>query len=317
MSLKGRDVLSLAELSSEEITRILDSAALLKSERKQGRFKQPLAHKTLALIFQKPSTRTRVSFEVAMNDLGGDTVTLSGGEIQIIRGETVEDTARTLSRYVDAIMARTNRHSDIVELAEYASIPVINGLSDLYHPTQILADLQTIREKKGRLEGLKLAWIGDGNNVCNTLLIGCSKTGIGITVATPPQYRPNQAAYDAAKRASKKIGGPVEVVEDPREAIRDVDVVVTDTFVSMGDDASREERLSVFLPRYQVNSKLMSLAKPDAIFMHCLPAHRGEEVTADVIDGAHSVVWDEAENRLHSQKALLSLLLAEDNVLRL
>lgn len=317
MSLKGRDILSLTELSSEEITRILDVATFLKSERKQGRFRQPLVHKTLALIFQKPSTRTRVSFEVAMTDLGGGTVTLSGGEIQIIRGETVEDTARTLSRYVDAIMARTNRHSDIVELAEHATVPVINGLSDLYHPSQVLADLQTIREKKGRLEGLRLAWVGDGNNMCNTLLVGCSKTGISMTAATPDEYRPNKAAYDIAKRVSKKTGGEVKLVEDPEEAVRDADIVVTDTFVSMGDDASREERLKVFLPIYQVNSKLMSLAKPDAIFMHCLPAHRGEEVTADVIDGAHSVVWDEAENRLHSQKAMLSLLLAEDTALRI
>lgn len=317
MSLKGRDILSLTELSSEEITRILDVAAFLKSERKQGRFRQPLVHKTLALIFQKPSTRTRVSFEVAMNDLGGGTVTLSGGEIQIIRGETVEDTARTLSRYVDAIMARTNRHSDIVELAEHATVPVINGLSDLYHPSQVLADLQTIHEKKGRLEGLKLAWVGDGNNMCNTLLVGCSKTGISMTAATPDEYRPNKAAYDIAKRESKKRGGEVKLVEDPEEAVRDADIVVTDTFVSMGDDASREERLKVFLPRYQVNSKLMSLAKPDVIFMHCLPAHRGEEVTADVIDGVRSVVWDEAENRLHSQKAMLSLILAEDTALRI
>ncbi|MCL4436764.1 MAG: ornithine carbamoyltransferase [Thaumarchaeota archaeon] len=317
MSLKGRDILSLAELSSEEITRILDVAAFLKSERKQGRFRQPLVHKTLALIFQKPSTRTRVSFEVAMNDLGGGTVTLSSGEIQITRGETVEDTARTLSRYVDVIMARTNKHSDIVELAEHATVPVINGLSDLYHPSQVLADLQTIRERKGRLEGLNLAWVGDGNNMCNTLLIGCSKTGISITAATPAKYRPYKTAYDTAKRESRKTGGEVKLVEDPKEAVQDADIVVTDTFVSMGDDAAREERLKVFLPRYQVNSKLMSLAKPDAIFMHCLPAHRGEEVTADVIDGEHSVVWDEAENRLHSQKAMLSLLLAEDTALQI
>jgi ornithine carbamoyltransferase len=252
-----------------------------------------------------------------MNDLGGKTVTLSGGEIQIIRGETVEDTARTLSRYVDAIMARTNRHSDIVELAEHATVPVINGLSDLYHPSQILADLQTIREKKGHLEGLKLAWIGDGNNVCNTFLIGCSKTGVNITVATPPKYKPSQIVCGAAKRESKGTGRLVEVIEDPIEAVQDADVVVTDTFVSMGDDEAREERLKAFLPKYQVDSKLMSLAKPDAIFMHCLPAHRGEEVTSEVIDGAQSVVWDEAENRLHSQKALLQLLLAEENLLQI
>jgi ornithine carbamoyltransferase len=312
MSLKGRDILSLAEISGEEILQILDLADWLKAERKKGRFEQPLAHRTLALIFQMPSTRTRVSFEIAMKDLGGETVTLGSDEIQIARGESIEDTAFTLSRYVDAIMARTNRHSDIAVLAKHATVPVINGLSDLYHPTQILADLQTIRERKGRLAGLKLAWIGDGNNVCNTLLIGCAKTGIRMIAATPKKYRPDHAAYKIAEVEAEKRGGYIGVTEDPEEAVREADVIVTDTFVSMGDDLARNERLKVFLPRYRVNRRMMDLAKSDVIFMHCLPAHRGEEVTADVIDGGNSVVWDEAENRLHSQKALLQLVLSGD-----
>jgi ornithine carbamoyltransferase len=305
------NILSLAELSSDQIVNILDLSDKFKIERKNRIFKDHLKHKTLGLLFQKPSTRTRVSFEVAMKELGGSTVSLVSNDSQIVRGETIKDTAKTLSRYVDIIMARVQNHKDIVELAEHSDVPVINGLSDLYHPTQVLADLQTIREKKGRLGGLKLTWVGDGNNVCNTLLIGCGKTGINMIVSSPPEYQPRDIDYQFAKKEAEKKGSTIEIVGDPEEAVKDADIIVTDTFISMGSDFEREERLRAFLPKYQVNTKLLNLAKSNVLFLHCLPAHRGEEVTDDVIDGPASVVWDEAENRLHSQKALLCLTLLD------
>ena len=311
--MKGRNLLTLAEFSREEIIKILDLADIFKEQRKKNSFKKILSNKTLAMIFQKPSTRTRVSFDVAMNDLGGNSIALNSNEIQLSRGETIEDTAKSFSRYVDVIMVRVNNHSEVDDLAKYASIPVINGLSDIYHPTQVLADLRTIREKKGKFEGLKLAWIGDGNNVCNTLLIGCSRMGINMQVASPSNYKPNRDAYELAKKASEKTRSKIEVIDDAKEAIKDADIVVTDTFISMGSDSQRTERLKTFLPEYQVNVNLMSRAKKDAIFMHCLPSHRGEEVTDEVIDGTKSVVWNEAENRLHSQKALLAFLLLDEN----
>ena len=311
--MKGRNLLTLAEFSKEEIIKILDLADKFKKQRKNNISKKILSDKTLAMIFHKPSTRTRVSFDVAMNDLGGNSITLNSNEIQLSRGETIEDTAKSFSRYVDVIMVRVNNHSEVDDLAKYASIPVINGLSDIYHPTQVLADLRTIREKKGKFEGLKLAWIGDGNNVCNTLLIGCSRMGINMQVASPSNYKPNRDAYELAKKASEKTRSKIEVIDDAKEAIKDADIVVTDTFISMGSDSQRTERLKTFLPEYQVNVNLMSRAKKDAIFMHCLPSHRGEEVTDEVIDGTKSVVWNEAENRLHSQKALLAFLLLDEN----
>ncbi|HJN57777.1 MAG TPA: ornithine carbamoyltransferase [Nitrososphaerales archaeon] len=311
--MKGRNLLTLAEFSKEEIIKILDLADKFKEQRKNNVLKKILSDKTLAMIFHKPSTRTRVSFDVAMNDLGGNSITLNSNEIQLSRGETIEDTAKSFSRYVDVIMARVHNHRDVDNLAKYASIPVINGLSDIYHPTQVLADLQTIREKKGKLEGLKLTWIGDGNNVCNTLLIGCSRMGINMQVASPSNYKPNREAYEIAKRSAEKNRSRIEVINDPKEAIKDADIVVTDTFISMGSDSERKERLKAFLPEYQVDIKLMNRAKKNAIFMHCLPSHRGEEVTDGVIDGAKSIVWDEAENRLHSQKALLAFLLLDED----
>ena len=228
------------------------------------------------------------------------------GESQLGRGETIADTARVLSRYVDAVVARVYRQADLVEMARYAKIPVINALSDLYHPCQIVADLYTMWEKFGFLEGLKVAYIGDGNNVCNSLLIGCSKMGIDISVACPYGYEPSSEALDSAKRNAEETGSKVKVLRDPFEAAREADVIYTDTFVSMGDEAEREERLSAFLPRYQVNAELLKVASENALFMHCLPAHRNEEVTDEVIDGSHSVVWDEAENRLHTAKAILA-----------
>ncbi|MGQ9718790.1 MAG: ornithine carbamoyltransferase [Nitrososphaerales archaeon] len=310
--MKGKSILSLIELDSEEIQKILDLAIMLKKEAKLGTFRELLKGKVLTMIFQKPSTRTRVSFDVAMLQLGGHAINLSGSELQLDRGETIEDTARTLSRYVDVVVARVYSHEDVVRLAKASSVPVINGLSDRYHPAQILADLQTLLEVKGRLKGLKVAWVGDGNNVCNTWLIGASLMGINISVATPKDYHPMREAITKAQRLAKATAARLEIIDDPIKAVKGADCVITDAIVSMGFDQEREKRLGVFIPRYQVNREIMSKAKSDAIFMHCLPAKRGEEVTDDVIDGPRSVVWDEAENRLHSQKALLCYLLLNE-----
>lgn len=315
--MKGRSILSLLELNSQEVRKVLDLAIILKKETKQGILRPMLKGKVLATIFQKPSTRTRVSFDVAMLQLGGHALNLSVSELQLGRGETIEDTAKTLSRYVDAIMARVYDHNDIVRLAKASSIPIINGLSNSYHPAQILADLQTLLEVKGRLRGLKVAWVGDGNNVCNTWLIGASLMGIDISIATPLKYRPLKESMDNALRIAKEKGSKIEVTDDPEIAVNDADCVITDSMVSMGLDEEREERLRIFLPKYRVDEELMDKADPNAIFMHCLPAKRGEEVVAEIIDGPRSVVWDEAENRLHSQKALLCyLLLDEEEILR-
>ncbi|MGB9660326.1 MAG: ornithine carbamoyltransferase [Nitrososphaerales archaeon] len=311
--MKGKSILSLMELNSEEIDKILDLATVLKKEAKQRFFRKLLKDKVLAMIFQKPSTRTRVSFEVAMLQLGGHAVNLSTSELQLGRGETIEDTGRTLSRYVDAIMARVYNHEDIVKLAKASSVPVINGLSEHYHPAQILADLQTLLEAKGKLKGLKVAWVGDGNNVCNTWLIGAALMGIDISVATPEEYHPLKEAVDNAQKIAKDTKARIEIINDPIMAVKDADCVMTDSVVSMGFEQERDKRLKVFIPKYQVNNELMNKAKSDAIFMHCLPAKRGEEVTDDVIDGPRSLVWDEAENRLHSQKALLCYLLLDEN----
>jgi ornithine carbamoyltransferase len=241
-----------------------------------------------------------------MKELGGNTIVLHSSEMQLVRGETIEDTARVLSRYVHVAMLRVIRHSDLVRFADAADIPVINGLSDLYHPCQILADLQTIREAKNGLSGLKIAWIGDGdNNVVNTFMVAAAKLNLNLTVACPKEYQPRKEVLQEVGRAN------IYVTEDPIEAVSDADVVITDTFISMGKEIEREKRLSIFLPRYQVNRRLMEMARRDAIFLHCLPAHRGEEVTDDVIDGKWSVVWEEAENRLHTQKAILYHLLLD------
>jgi ornithine carbamoyltransferase len=304
--LKGRDILSLVELSPKEVDLILKRAAIIAKRKK---IPQPLKGKAVALIFQKPSTRTRVSFETAVAQLGGHPVYLSWNEMQLGRGETISDTARVLDRYVSAIMARVYSHEDLITLAKSADAPVINGLSDKAHPCQILADLLTLIQYKKRLKGLKLAYVGDGNNVCNSLLIGCAKTGVNISVARPQGYGPDPDAIKQAEKAAEATGASVTITEDPEEAVKDSDAVYTDTFVSMGMEKEKETRLSTFLPIYQVTKTLLSHAKPGAIFLHCLPAHRGDEVTEEVIDGAQSAVWDEAENRLHTSKALLSLLL--------
>jgi len=301
MKLKTKNILTLRELDKKELTDILELAIKLKKEHKKGRNTPLLKNKTLAMIFQKPSTRTRVSFETGMFQLGGYALNLSSNDLQLSRGETISDTAKTLSRYVNAILARVYEHETIEELAKNATVPVINGLSNSFHPCQILADLMTIKEKKKTLAGLKIAWVGDGNNVCNSLIYGCAKSNINMAIATPKGFEPNQRVVKESKKHVE-----ISLTNDPSSAVKNVDVVMTDTFVSIHN---AQKRVKKFLPKFQVNSSLMKKAKKDAIFLHCLPAKRGQEVTAEVIDGPQSVVWDETENRLHTQKALLISLL--------
>ncbi len=301
MKLKTKNILTLRELDKKELADILELAIKLKKEHKKGNDAPLLKNKTLAMIFQKPSTRTRVSFEAGMFQLGGYALNLSSNDLQLSRGETIGDTAKTLSRYVNAIMARVYEHETIEELAKNATVPVINGLSNSFHPCQILADLMTIKEKKKKLAGLQIAWIGDGNNVCNSLVYGCAKSDINIAIATPKGFEPNQHVVKESKKHVEIL-----LTDDPASAVKNADVVMTDTFVSIHND---QKRIKKFLPKFQVNSSLMKKAKKDAIFLHCLPAKRGQEVTAEVIDGPQSVVWDETENRLHTQKALLVSLL--------
>ncbi|MEM1570194.1 MAG: ornithine carbamoyltransferase [Candidatus Bathyarchaeia archaeon] len=305
---KVKHLLTLQELEADDIRQIIDVALAMK--RTPQAYSKSLEGRVLAMIFQKPSTRTRVSFEVAMRQLGGYAMYLRWDDLQLGRGEAIKDTARVLARYVDAVMARVLKHTDLEEYVKWSPIPVINGLSDKWHPCQILGDILTIREVKGFLKGLKLAYVGDGNNVCNTLLIGCSKVGVNISIACPKGYEPMQEAIEWAYRNAEKSGAKIEILNSPEEAVKNADVVYTDVFVSMGFEAEREKRLRDFLPNYQVNSRLMSMAGRDAIFMHCLPARRGEEVSDDVLDSPRSVVLEQAENRLHSQKALLYLMLS-------
>ncbi|HZA42808.1 MAG TPA: ornithine carbamoyltransferase [Nitrososphaeraceae archaeon] len=307
-SLNKKDFLSLKDLSKEEILSILDLSKGLKRDLKNGKLSQFLKGITLAMIFQKPSTRTRLSFETGIVQLGGTAIYLSSTDLQLARGESIEDTARTLSLYVDMIMARVYSHSDIEKLAAYSSVPVINGLSDTFHPCQILADLLTIQEHKKTFNGLKIAWIGDGNNVCNDLILGSSKVGMNLSIACPPGFEPNDTVLTVARQESFKSSAEISITDDPLKAIQDADVVATDTFISIGKDEERQQREEIFLPRYQVNYDLLRSAKQDCIFMHCLPASRGREVTSEVIDGKASVVWDQAENRLHVQKALMCML---------
>ena len=309
--MRPKSFLTFAELGKGELVQIISLSAELKRARARSKAR-PLQGRTVALLFEKPSTRTRVSFQVAVSELGGSPISLSASEIQLGRGETIEDTARVLSRYVHAIMARVNEHSEVERLASASSVPVINGLSDLYHPVQILADLLTLEERKGRLKGLRVAWVGDGDNVCNSWLIGAAIAGIDFRAATPQGYAPDRSAVSTAKSIARKSGASIELLEEPRKAVEGADCVITDTFVSMGFDKEREDRVKAFLPKYRVDSNLMSFAKKGAIFQHCLPAHRGEEVTDAVIDGPSSAVWDEAENRLHTTKALLCYLMLDE-----
>ncbi|WP_060787896.1 ornithine carbamoyltransferase [Geobacillus zalihae] len=304
MSLKGRDFLTLLDFSTEEILDLLALATDLKAKQKAGVSYTPLSGKTMAMIFEKPSTRTRVSFEVGMIQLGGQAMYLNGNDLQLGRGETIADTARVLSQYVDVIMIRTFAHQKVEELAEYASVPVINGLTDDDHPCQALADLLTIYEVKKTFQGVKLAYVGDGNNVANALLVAAAKVGMDVAIACPPGYEPKKEYVEAARQIGEKTGATVVVTHDPLVAVAGADAIYTDVWTSMGQESESAERLQVFQP-YQVNEELVKAAKPDYLFLHCLPAHRGEEVTAGVMDGPNSVVFEQAGNRLHAQKAIL------------
>jgi ornithine carbamoyltransferase len=299
--------LSLKDWSREEIEALFELAAGIKAE--PATWSEALKGKSLAMVFQKPSTRTRVSFEVGMFQLGGQALFLGANDIQLHRGETVGDTAAVLSRYVDGIMARVFAHQDVLDLARHGTVPVINGLSDLLHPCQALADYFTLRERRGDVSGLKMAYIGDGNNVAHALMFGAVKLGCYMSVGCPPGYEPNKLIFKSTAREAQKLGSPVpEVTNDPLEAAAGADVVYTDVWASMGQEEESQKRLQAF-QGFRVTPATMAVAKPEAVFMHCLPAHRGEEVDADVIDGPQSVVFDEAENRLHVQKAILVTLM--------
>src|ERR671926_752029 len=302
-SLKGRHFTRVADWSGDELETVLDLADELKELQQRREEHHLLPGRALGMIFQKPSTRTRVSFEVGIAQLGGFGLYLSAGDLQLGRGETLRDTATVLSRYLDGLMIRTYAQDDVEELARHASIPVINGLTDASHPCQALADVMTIRERFGRLEGVRVAYLGDGNNVCASLMVACAKFGMPFVAATPPGYRPEERAVEIAREA----GGSVELVEDPREAARGADALYTDVWTSMGQDEERERRLRD-LAGFGIDDGLVQRAAADAIVLHCLPAHYGEEITEDVLYGQQSAVWDQAENRLHAQKALLALV---------
>jgi ornithine carbamoyltransferase len=304
-----KHLLSISDIASD-LPRILARAAAMKAERARGTRRPTLAGKNLAMIFEKPSTRTRTSFEVAMNDLGGHAIYLSSKDLQLGRGETIADTARVLSRFVDVVCYRAFRHADVVELAKWASVPVINALDDLEHPCQITADLLTMHERwDGKLAGHRLAWVGDGNNVLHSLLLGAAAMGLDLAVATPPGYRPQPEYVRAAEVLARGSNSTLSVTTDPKEAVRDADAIYTDVWVSMGEEAEAAAREDAFR-EFQVNDALVALAKPSAFILHDLPAHRGQEITDSVLDGAQSAAWDQAENRLHAQKAILEFLVA-------
>jgi ornithine carbamoyltransferase len=302
--LKGRSFTKVADWSREDLLGVLDLADELKRLQLAREEHHLLPGRTLGMIFQKPSTRTRVSFEVGIHQLGGTGLYLAAGDLQLGRGETIKDTAVVLSRYLDGIMIRTFAQSDVEELAANASIPVINGLTDIAHPCQALADVMTIRERFGRLEGLKVVYLGDGNNVCASLMVACAKLGLDFVAATPVEYRPDEEAV----RIAREAGGCVELTDDPLVAVEGADVLYTDVWTSMGQDAEREQRLRD-LAGYGIDAELLKRAGDHVIVLHCLPAHYGEEITEDVLYGPQSAVWDEAENRLHAQKALLALVM--------
>ena len=303
-----KHLLTLHDWTTEEILNTLKLANQLKDEQKKGIAHPHLKGKTLGMIFSKSSTRTRVSFEVGMYQLGGSALFLSANDIQLGRGESIYDTANVLSRFLDGIMIRTFAQSDVEDLAKYGSIPIINGLTDLVHPCQILADFQTVLEHKGKLAGLKMAFIGDGNNIAHSLLYGCAKVGMNLSIATPEGYECNADVVKNALADAEKTGAKITLTHSPEEAIADADAVYADTWVSMGQESEKEEKVKIFMP-YQINGKLFAKAKSDAIFLHCLPAYRGYEVTEEVIDGPNSVIFDEAENRLHAQKAVMVQLM--------
>jgi ornithine carbamoyltransferase len=305
--MKQQHLVALASYTRADFLEIFELAARMKADR--AAFRDALRGKTLAMIFEKPSTRTRVSFEVGMFQLGGHALNLSANDIQLRRGESLADTARVLSRYVDGIMARVFSHEDLVELSRHATVPVINGLSDLLHPVQALGDFFTLRERRGSLEGAKLAYVGDGNNVCHSLMTAAVKLGVSVVAATPKGYEPSQLILKSASREAQKLGAPApSVTNDPMAAVEDADAVYTDVWTSMGQESEAAKRTAAF-QGYMVTGAMMAAAKPDAVFLHCLPAHRGEEVAAEVMDGPRSVVFDQAGNRLHVQKAVMALLM--------
>ncbi len=304
----AKDLLDVATMPRMQVLALLRLASTLKKKQHQGVPHRLLRGKTLGLLFQKPSTRTRVSFEAGMNQLGGHALALPMSDIQLSRGETVADTARVISRYLDGIVIRTYDHAIVEEWATEATMPVINGLTDHSHPCQALSDLMTIQELKGRLNGIRLAYIGDGNNVANSLIEAGAKVGMQVVIGCPSGYQPDQRVIDRARIDGQATGAAVEVVENPLVAVKEADVVYTDVWISMGREREQARRLRILAP-YQLNQRLLQRAKPDAIVMHCLPAHRGEEISADVLDGPQSVVIDQAENRLHMQKAILTQLL--------
>ncbi len=306
--MKVRHLLSIAQLTPAELGKILDRAEVLKSEGREGKRYQPLLGKTLGLLFFKSSTRTRVSFEVAMSQLGGTSLHFAAHDLQLKRSESIADTARALSRYLNAIVIRTFHHKEIELWASEATIPVINGLTDLHHPCQVLGDLITLKEQFGYLKGLQLAYIGDGNNVAHSLLEGAARTGMYIRLACPKGYGPKTPIVQAARQAATSTGAQIEILEDPTAAARDADVLYTDVWVSMGQERDVKKRDNAF-KRYQINNTLLRDAKPTACVMHCLPAYRGQEITAEVLDGPQSIVWEQVENRLHVQKAVLEWLL--------
>ena len=309
--LKGKDMLSIHDLSVDEVEEILSFAKELKAMQKAGVTHHLLAGKTLGMIFEKSSTRTRVSFETGMYQLGGQALFLSNRDLQLGRGEPIKDTARVLSRYLDGIMIRTYGHDRVEELAEWTDIPVINALTDLLHPCQVLTDLLTIREHKGKdLKGLKMAYVGDGNNMTNSYMYGCAKTGMTFVAATPADYRPDATVTKQAVEDAKATGARISLVTDPKEAVKDADIVVTDTWASMGQEAEHDARRKIFAP-YQVNRELLAGADKRVIVMHCLPAYRGEEITEEVLEANADVIFDEAENRLHTQKAIMALTMGD------
>ncbi|AIF42230.1 ornithine carbamoyltransferase [Virgibacillus sp. SK37] len=310
VNLHGRDFLSLVDYTPEEIDYLLDLAEYLKEQKKKGEVVEPLKGKTLGMIFEKSSTRTRVSFEAGVYQLGGTGIFLNSGDLQLGRGESISDTAKVLSGYLDGIMIRTFSQEGIEELAHHSTIPVINGLTDLYHPCQVLADLLTIKEIKGKLEGVKMCYIGDGNNMAHSLMIGGALMGMEISIAAPEEYQPNETITKKVEKLAEKHGGSINITDNVKIAADGADIIYTDVWASMGQEMEQEKRLKAF-KNYQVNNTLLSNANSDVIFMHCLPAHRGEEVSAEVIDGDHSVVFHQAENRLHAQKALMTALMGD------
>ena len=303
-----KDLLTINALTTEEIEDILTLSAELKEKQKNRQMDCPLIGRTLGMFFEKPSTRTRVSFEVGIYQLGGQAIVLPVSDLQIGRGETIADTARVLSRYIDAIVIRTFEHKIVEEWADHASIPVINGLTDMHHPCQALADVFTIKEKKGSIKGLKLTYIGDGNNVAHSLIEICAKTGVDISLACPKGYEPDKKIVKSAIEDARKQGSKIEILSDPQKAAKGADVLYTDVWASMGQEKEHKKRLKIFKD-YQLNKKLLKAAKPDALVMHCLPAHRGEEITEEALEGKNSVIFDQAENRLHTQKAVMVRLI--------